>query len=118
MRGSVHPFALFVAVMVVAAGVGLSRGGDGATSRAAAGPGEQYRAGDKVRHGTFGEGVVGSSSGVGSDTQVAVAFAGQGVKRLMLSFAPLEKVVAEESPTQFDPDEDEIEIQDPDLFAP
>jgi len=86
--------------------------------RSAAGPGEQFSPGDKVRHGTFGEGVVVSSSGVGSDMQVAVAFAGQGVKRLMLSFAPLEKVVPEESPTQFDPDEDDIEIQDPDLFAP
>ena len=80
--------------------------------------GDQFEAGDKVRHGTFGDGVVVSSSGTGGDTQVTVAFAGQGVKRLMLSFAPLEKVVEEESARQFDPDEDEIEIQDPDLFAP
>ncbi len=80
--------------------------------------GDQFEAGDKVRHGTFGDGVVVSSSGTGGDTQVTVAFAGQGVKRLMLSFAPLEKVVEEESVRQFDPDEDEIEIQDPDLFAP
>lgn len=79
---------------------------------------EQFVPGEKVRHGTFGEGVVVSSSGVGGDAQVTVAFAGQGVKRLMLSFAPLEKVVEEESVRQFDPDEDEIEIQDPDLFAP
>jgi DNA helicase-2/ATP-dependent DNA helicase PcrA len=80
--------------------------------------GDQFGAGDKVRHGTFGDGVVVSSSGTGGETQVTVAFAGQGVKRLMLSFAPLEKVVEEESARQFDPDEDEIEIQDPDLFAP
>ncbi len=80
--------------------------------------GDQFEAGDKVRHGTFGDGVVVSSSGTGGDTQVTVAFAGQGVKRLMLSFAPLEKVVEEESVRQFDPDEEEIEIQDPDLFAP
>lgn len=80
--------------------------------------GDQFEAGDKVRHGTFGDGVVVSSSGTGGDIQVTVAFAGQGVKRLMLSFAPLEKVVEEESARQFDPDEDEIEIQDPDLFAP
>jgi len=80
--------------------------------------GDQFSPGDKVRHGTFGEGVVVSSTGVGSDTTVTVAFAGQGVKRLMLSFAPLEKVVEEESAQQFDPDEDQIEIQDPDLFAP
>ncbi len=80
--------------------------------------GEQFSPGDKVRHGAFGEGVVVSSTGVGSDTTVTVAFAGQGVKRLMLSFAPLEKVVEEEPTQQFDPDEDQIEIQDPDLFAP
>jgi DNA helicase-2/ATP-dependent DNA helicase PcrA len=86
--------------------------------RSASRSGEQFEAGDKVRHGTFGEGVVVSSTGTGGDTQVTVAFAGQGVKRLMLSFAPLEKVVEEESSVQFDPDEDEIEIQDPDLFAP
>ena len=79
---------------------------------------DQFSPGDKVRHGTFGEGVVVSSTGVGSDTTVTVAFSGQGVKRLMLSFAPLEKVVEEESKQQFDPDEDHIEVQDPDLFAP
>jgi DNA helicase-2/ATP-dependent DNA helicase PcrA len=80
--------------------------------------GDQFSPGDKVRHGAFGEGVVVSSTGVGSDTTVTVAFAGQGVKRLMLSFAPLEKVVEEEPTQQFDPDEEQIEIQDPDLFAP
>jgi DNA helicase-2/ATP-dependent DNA helicase PcrA len=85
---------------------------------AARADGEEFTPGEKVRHGTFGEGVVVSSSGSGGDAQVTVAFSGQGVKRLMLSFAPLEKVVEEESATQFDPDEDEIEIQDPDLFAP
>ncbi|MBT4942633.1 MAG: UvrD-helicase domain-containing protein [Chloroflexi bacterium] len=77
-----------------------------------------YTAGEKVRHKAFGEGVVVSSSGVGSDTQVTVAFSGQGIKRLMLSFAPLEKVVEEESKQQFDPDEETFEIQDPELFAP
>jgi hypothetical protein len=50
--------------------------------------------------------------------QVTVAFAGQGIKRLMLSFAPLEKVVDEEPAKQFDPDAEEFDIQDPDLFAP
>jgi DNA helicase-2/ATP-dependent DNA helicase PcrA len=79
---------------------------------------EGYTAGEKVRHKAFGEGIVVSSSGVGSDTQVTVAFSGQGIKRLMLSFAPLEKVVEEESKQQFDPDEDNLETQDPELFAP
>ncbi|NQW19182.1 MAG: UvrD-helicase domain-containing protein [Chloroflexi bacterium] len=86
--------------------------------RPAGRPGDKFVAGDKVRHGTFGEGVVVTSSGVGGDAQVTVAFSGQGVKRLMLSFAPLEKVVDEEPVKQFNPDEDEIQIQDPDLFAP
>ncbi|MDA1279129.1 MAG: UvrD-helicase domain-containing protein [Chloroflexi bacterium] len=78
----------------------------------------EFSPGDKVRHGHFGEGVVVSSSGAGGDTQVTVAFAGQGVKRLMLSFAPLEKVEVEKSTVQFDPDEPENDIPDPDLFAP
>ena len=80
--------------------------------------GDLFDPGDKVRHKAFGEGVVVSSSGSGADTQVTVAFSGQGVKRLMLSYAPLEKIVEEESAQQFDPDEDQIEVQDPDLFAP
>ena len=84
----------------------------------ASAPAEEFAAGDKVRHATFGEGVVVSSTGTGGDTQVTVAFTGQGIKRLMLSFAPLEKVEPEEPTQQFDPDVDEIEIQDPDLFAP
>jgi DNA helicase-2/ATP-dependent DNA helicase PcrA len=86
--------------------------------RSAARSGDQFAAGDKVRHSHFGEGVVVSATGVGGDARVTVAFAGQGVKRLMLSFAPLEKVVDEEPAKQFYPDEDEIEVQDPDLFAP
>ena len=62
----------------------------------------------------FGEGVVVSSSGSGSDTQVTVAFVGEGVKRLMLSFAPIERIVDGPSDT----DEDEPMIQDPDFFTP
>jgi len=86
--------------------------------RSASKSNEGYTAGEKVRHKTFGEGVVVSSSGVGSDTQVTVAFSGQGIKRLMPSFAPLEKIVEEASSQQFDPDEDNFEMQDPELFAP
>ncbi|MDP6667939.1 MAG: UvrD-helicase domain-containing protein, partial [Dehalococcoidia bacterium] len=86
--------------------------------RAATRSEDEFSAGDKVRHEHFGEGVVVSATGSGGDTQVTVAFAGQGVKRLMLSFAPLEKMGAEEPAGQFDPDQPEIEIPDPDLFAP
>ncbi len=97
-------------------------------------PISEFSAGDKVRHNHFGEGIVVSSSGTGSDTQVTVAFAAQGVKRLMLSFAPLEKVKTdsvnssdEESGDAEDTDgrnentdatDAEFDIPDPDLFAP
>jgi DNA helicase-2/ATP-dependent DNA helicase PcrA len=51
------------------------------------------RTGDKVRHASFGEGIVMSSSRTGADTELTVAFKeGHGVKRLLKSFAPLEKV--------------------------
>ena len=51
------------------------------------------KTGDKVRHAKFGDGVVVSCSPSGQDVEVTVAFvAGNGVKRLLLSYAPLEKV--------------------------
>lgn len=52
-----------------------------------------FTIGDKVRHTTFGEGVVMSCKPSGSDMEVTVAFKdNNGIKRLLLSFAPLEKV--------------------------
>lgn len=52
-----------------------------------------YKAGDRVRHAKFGDGIVVTSSPRGSDREVTVAFKGDaGVKRLLLSFAPLEKI--------------------------
>ena len=53
-----------------------------------------YTAGDKVRHPAFGDGIVMSCEpAAGGDFQVTVAFKeGHGVKRLLLGFAPLEKV--------------------------
>ena len=58
----------------------------------AAAPG--YATGDKVRHPAFGDGIVMSCApAAGGDFQITVAFKeGHGVKRLLLSFAPLEKV--------------------------
>ena len=75
---------------------------------------DEFLPGEKVRHGVFGEGVVVSSSGSGSDTQLTVAFVGEGVKRLMLSFAPIERIVDGPSDT----DEDEPMIQDTEFFTP
>ena len=61
--------------------------------RQAAAPALSLATGDKVRHATFGEGIVTDSKPSGTDVEVTVAFKdGQGVKRLLLSFAPLEKV--------------------------
>ncbi|MCH8109486.1 MAG: ATP-binding domain-containing protein, partial [Chloroflexi bacterium] len=52
-----------------------------------------YATGDKVRHSKFGEGIVMSCTPSGGDFEVTVAFKeSNGVKRLLLSFAPLEKV--------------------------
>ena len=48
--------------------------------------------GDKVRHATFGEGIVTATKPSKGDVEVTVAFTdGQGVRRLLLSVAPLEK---------------------------
>ncbi|HSW57342.1 MAG TPA: UvrD-helicase domain-containing protein [Dehalococcoidales bacterium] len=53
---------------------------------------EEFRAGEKVRHGIFGEGIVVSSTLKNNDREVVVAFSGQGVKKLMASFAKLQKI--------------------------
>jgi DNA helicase-2/ATP-dependent DNA helicase PcrA len=55
-------------------------------------PSIELKAGDRVKHGIFGEGVVVTTTSKGSDTEVVVAFSGAGVKKLLLSFAKLEKV--------------------------
>ncbi|MBN1190487.1 MAG: UvrD-helicase domain-containing protein [Dehalococcoidales bacterium] len=50
------------------------------------------KAGDRVRHSQFGEGVVVSCSPRAGDSEVTVAFNGAGVKKLLLSFAKLDKL--------------------------
>jgi DNA helicase-2/ATP-dependent DNA helicase PcrA len=50
-----------------------------------------WRAGDRVRHRRFGEGIVVSSQWVKGDEEVTVAFVGQGVKRLIAAYAGLEQ---------------------------
>jgi hypothetical protein len=51
-----------------------------------------WRAGDKVRHRRFGDGIVVSSQWVSGDEEVTVAFAGHGVRRLIGSYAGLERI--------------------------
>ncbi|MEJ2738881.1 MAG: UvrD-helicase domain-containing protein [Dehalococcoidia bacterium] len=51
--------------------------------------------GDYVRHAMFGEGVVLSCIPVGDDQQVTVNFETSGTRKLLLSFAPLEKLQKE-----------------------
>ena len=48
--------------------------------------------GDHVRHAQFGDGVVVSCKPLNDDKEVVVAFDGAGIKKLLLSFARLEKV--------------------------
>ncbi len=48
--------------------------------------------GDRVRHAKFGEGIVVKSAMRNGDEEVDVAFAGVGLKKLSLSFAPLERI--------------------------
>jgi DNA helicase-2/ATP-dependent DNA helicase PcrA len=50
-----------------------------------------FFAGQRVRHALFGEGIVVSSKLVENDEEVTVAFTGKGVKRLLASFANLER---------------------------
>ncbi|MBI5303196.1 MAG: UvrD-helicase domain-containing protein [Chloroflexi bacterium] len=56
-----------------------------------ASPVTRLRAGDRVHHATFGEGVVVTSKALGDDEEVEVAFVGKGVKRLLASLAGLKK---------------------------
>src|SRR5688572_2906872 len=56
---------------------------------------QSFSAGERVRHAKFGEGIVinAATTANGADQEVTVAFKGEGgVKKLLLSFAPLEKV--------------------------
>lgn len=62
---------------------GASRAGNAALN---------FASGEKVRHAKFGVGTVISVQPSGSDAILTVAFPGEGIKRLMASMAPLERV--------------------------
>ncbi|MEE9199442.1 MAG: 3'-5' exonuclease, partial [Dehalococcoidia bacterium] len=54
-----------------------------------------FKAGDRVRHSIFGDGVVVACKAADGDNEVTVAFKGSvGIKRLLLSYAPLEKITS------------------------
>jgi DNA helicase II / ATP-dependent DNA helicase PcrA len=50
-----------------------------------------FKTGDQVKHAVFGDGVVISTLPVKEDTEIVVAFKTAGLKKLLLSFARLEK---------------------------
>jgi DNA helicase-2/ATP-dependent DNA helicase PcrA len=52
----------------------------------------QFKPGDRVDHGLFGQGIVLKSELTTADEEVTVAFAGKGTKTLMASYAKLRKV--------------------------
>jgi DNA helicase-2/ATP-dependent DNA helicase PcrA len=52
-----------------------------------------FSGGERVRHPRFGEGVVVACAARGDDQELTIAFKGAtGIKKLMLSFAPLERL--------------------------
>jgi len=51
----------------------------------------ELKAGDHVHHAQFGDGVVVSCRSVGDDAEVTVVFDGAGIKKLLMSYAKLEK---------------------------
>ncbi|MFC1912825.1 ATP-dependent helicase [Chloroflexota bacterium] len=53
---------------------------------------EGFKTGDHVRHAQFGDGVVVICQAVKNDREVLVDFESQGVKKLLMSFAKLEKM--------------------------
>ena len=51
-----------------------------------------WKVGDKARHSKFGVGTVVEVKGTGEETQIKIAFPENGLRALMLKYAPIEKV--------------------------
>ena len=49
-------------------------------------------AGDRVTHDTFGLGTVVSTAGIAEKAEATIDFGASGVKRLLLRYAPVEKL--------------------------
>ena len=76
-------------------GIAIGSGGGGSAIREAVTgrrPSVEVAAGDTVLHDKWGEGVVLTVSGAGSDAEATVIFEDVGQKRLLLAYAPLKKV--------------------------
>jgi DNA helicase-2/ATP-dependent DNA helicase PcrA len=68
----------------------VRRGGEAPGARGAEHVG--LKIGDDVRHDKFGEGVILDMEGSGDKAEVVVNFRDVGEKRLLLAWAPLEKI--------------------------
>ncbi len=55
-------------------------------------PAGGFKAGDRVSHKVWGVGTVVGTRGIGPEAEITVAFPGVGLKRLLVSIAPLEKL--------------------------
>ena len=53
---------------------------------------KSWNVGDQVSHKAWGKGVVVKVNGSGEDMELDIAFASQGVKRLLAAFAPIKKI--------------------------
>lgn len=51
-----------------------------------------FQLGDKVMHAKWGQGVVVSVKGQGEDAELSIAFPDQGIKNLMVKYAPVKKI--------------------------
>ncbi len=67
----------------------IDSGNDGLTNTAKK---QIINVGDKVQHAKFGTGMVVKTKGSADDLEISVAFPGQGIKNLMLRYAPIKKI--------------------------
>jgi DNA helicase-2/ATP-dependent DNA helicase PcrA len=54
--------------------------------------GQIFELGDKVFHQKWGEGVIVSTKGEGSEIELTIAFPAQGIKKVLAKYAPLKKI--------------------------
>lgn len=52
----------------------------------------EWKIGDKVKHKTWGAGTIVKVNGTSAETEIDVAFPAQGIKRLLATYAPIEKI--------------------------